>query len=78
MFLADRNALIHQAQRNLLEYLPNLPSVDLTREKEDESSRIVFSTYQTMINMIDGETDGDNRFYSVGHFYLIIYDEINR
>ena len=78
LFLADRNALIHQAQRNLLEYLPNLPSVDLTREKEDESSRIVFSTYQTMINMIDGETDGYNRFYSVGHFDLIIYDEIHR
>lgn len=78
LFLADRNALIHQAQVNLLEYLPNLPSIDLTRGKEDESCRIVFSTYQTMINMIDGETDGDNRFYSVGHFDLIIYDEIHR
>ena len=51
---------------------------DLTKEKEDESSRIVFSTYQTIINMIDGETDGDNRFYSVGHFDLIIFDEIHR
>lgn len=78
LFLADRNALIHQAKTNLNNYLPNLPAVDLTREKEDESSRIVFSTYQTMINMIDGETDGDNRFYSVGHFDLIIYDEIHR
>ena len=28
--------------------------------------------------MIDGETDGDNRFYSVGHFDLIIFDEIHR
>ena len=78
LFLADRNALIHQAKTNLNDYLPNLPAVDLTKEKEDESSRIVFSTYQTMINMIDGETDGDNRFYSVGHFDLIIYDEIHR
>jgi type I restriction enzyme R subunit len=52
--------------------------VDLTKEKEDESSRIVFSTYQTMINLIDGEADGDNRFYSVGHFDLIIFDEIHR
>jgi type I restriction enzyme R subunit len=78
LFLADRNALIHQAKTNLNDYLPNLPSVDLTKEKEDESSRIVFSTYQTMINMIDGETDGDNRFYSVGHFDLIIFDEIHR
>ncbi len=78
LFLADRNALIHQAKTNLNDYLPNLPAVDLTKEKEDESSRIVFSTYQTIINMIDGETDGENRFYGVGHFDLIIFDEIHR
>lgn len=78
LFLADRNALVHQAKLNFNDYLPNLPAVDLTREKEDESSRIVFSTYQTMINMIDGESDGDNRRYSVGHFDLIIFDEIHR
>jgi len=78
LFLADRNALIHQAKVNLNDYLPNLPAVDLTKEKEDESSRIVFSTYQTIINMIDGESDGNNRFYSVGHFDLVIFDEIHR
>jgi type I restriction enzyme R subunit len=78
LFLADRNALIYQAKTSLNEQLPNLPAVDLTNEKEDESSRIVFSTYQTMINMIDGEADGDNRFYGVGHFDLIIFDEIHR
>ncbi len=78
LFLADRNALVHQAKTNLNDYLPHLPMVDLTKEKEDESSRIVFSTYQTMINMIDGEADGDNRYYGVGHFDLIIFDEIHR
>jgi type I restriction enzyme R subunit len=78
LFLADRNALIHQAKVNLNDYLPNLPAVDLTKEKEDESSRIVFSTYQTIINMIDGEVDGNNRYYSVGHFDIIIFDEIHR
>ena len=78
LFLADRNALIHQAKTNLNDYLPHLPAVDLTKEKEDESSRIVFSTYQTMINMIDGEADGDNRFYGVGHFDLVLFDEIHR
>ncbi|MCZ8021513.1 MAG: DEAD/DEAH box helicase family protein [Cyclobacteriaceae bacterium] len=78
LFLADRNALIHQAKLNLNDYLPNLPAIDLTKEKEDESSRIVFSTYQTIINMIDGEADNNNRFYSVGHFDLIIFDEIHR
>lgn len=78
LFLADRNALIHQAKINLNDYLPNLPAVDLTKEKEDESSRLVFSTYQTIIHMIDGESDGNNRFYSVGHFDVIIFDEIHR
>jgi type I restriction enzyme R subunit len=78
LFLADRNALVYQAKVNLNDYLPHLPVVDLTVEKEDDSSRIVFSTYQTMINVIDGETDGDNRFYGVGHFDLVIFDEIHR
>jgi type I restriction enzyme, R subunit len=78
LFLADRNALIHQAKVNLNDYLPNLPAVDLTKEREDESSRIVFSTYQTIIHQIDGETDGDNRYYGVGHFDLILFDEIHR
>ena len=78
LFLADRNALIRQAKTNLNDYLPNLPAVNLTMEKEDESSRIVFSTYQTIINMIDGEADGNNRFYGVGHFDVIIFDEIHR
>lgn len=78
LFLADRNALIHQAKASLNDCLPHLPAVDLTKDKENESSRIVFCTYQTMINMIDGETNGDNRFYGVGHFDLIIFDEIHR
>jgi type I restriction enzyme, R subunit len=78
LFLADRTALIHQAKLNFNDYLPNLPAVDLTREKEDESSRIVFSTYQTIINMIDEMRDSKDRMYSVGHFDLIIFDEIHR
>ena len=78
LFLADRNALIHQAKVNLNDYLPHLPAVDLTKEKEDASSRIVFSTYQTLINMIDGEFDGDSRHFGVGYFDLIIFDEIHR
>ncbi|MCA0237178.1 MAG: DEAD/DEAH box helicase family protein [Bacteroidetes bacterium] len=78
LFLADRNALIHQAKVNLNEYLPHLPAIDLTKEKEDESSRIVFSTYQTIIHMIDGESEGGQRSYGPGHFDLIIFDEIHR
>ena len=76
LFLADRNALVEQAQINFNQFLPNMPAVDLTREKDNNSSRIVLSTYQTLINMIDGE--GNGSFYGVGHFDLIIFDEIHR
>ena len=78
LFLADRTALVTQAKENLNIYLPHHPAIDLTKEKEDESSRIIFSTYQTLINQIDGEYDKDNRYYGVGHFDLIIFDEIHR
>ncbi|MFZ4102769.1 MAG: DEAD/DEAH box helicase family protein, partial [Sphingobacterium thalpophilum] len=36
LFLADRNALVHQAKVNFNDYLPNLPAVDLTKEKEPQ------------------------------------------
>jgi type I restriction enzyme, R subunit len=78
LFLADRKALISQAKKNFNVYLPNSPAVNLVLEKEDESSRIVFSTYQTIINMIDGEMDDQKRYYTIGHFDLIIFDEIHR
>ncbi len=78
LFLADRTALVTQAKNNLNDYLPNLPSVDLRETKEDGGSRIVFSTYQTLINKIDNEHDGVNRFYGIGHFDVIIFDEIHR
>ncbi len=78
LFLADRVALVHQAKTNLNTYLPQLPAVDLTKEKEVESSRIVFSTYQTLNNLIDGEYDGQSRHFGVGYFDLIIFDEIHR
>lgn len=78
LFLADRTALVTQAKNALNEYLPHLPSVNLVTEKEDNSSRLVFSTYQTLINLIDQAKSEDGRLYGVGHFDLIIFDEIHR
>ncbi len=78
LFLADRNALVTQAKRNFNNLLPHLSSVDLTKEKEDKETRLVFSTYPTMMNCIDGVHNGEQRFYSVGHFDLIIIDEAHR
>jgi type I restriction enzyme R subunit len=78
LFLADRNALVTQAKRNFNKLLPHLSSVDLTKEKEDKETRLVFSTYPTIMNSIDGVRSGDERFYSIGHFDLIIVDEAHR
>ena len=78
LFLADRNALVSQAKRNFNEFLPELSSIDLTSEKENDTTRLVFSTYQSMMNKIDNSFNDDERFYGVGHFDLIIIDEAHR
>lgn len=78
LFLADRNALIFQAKGAFTNLLPNLPAVDLTKEKDNLHARVVFSTYQTMIGLIDRQYDEDSRHFGVGHFDLIIFDEIHR
>ncbi|MBI5218016.1 MAG: DEAD/DEAH box helicase family protein [Bacteroidia bacterium] len=78
LFLADRNALVTQAKNRFNEFVPHLTTVDITKEKEDSSSRMVFSTYPTMMNKIDGEKSDDVRYYSPGHFDLIIIDEAHR
>ncbi|RPD51419.1 DEAD/DEAH box helicase family protein [Paracnuella aquatica] len=81
LFLADRSALIFQAQKNFTSYLPHLTSIDITREDDEEArdrARVVFSTYQTMINQIDGAFQDDQRYFGVGHFDLVVFDEIHR
>ena len=78
LFLADRNALLTQAKNNFNTYLPHLSAIDLTKEKEDNETRVVFSTYPTIMNRIDGRREDEERFYGVGHFDLIIIDEAHR
>tara|TARA_B100001245_G_scaffold232462_1_gene214634 strand:+ start:935 stop:3409 length:2475 start_codon:yes stop_codon:yes gene_type:complete len=76
LFLADRNALV--TQNAFKEHLPQLLAIDLTQEKEDDGTRLVFSTYPTIMNKIDSLRSGDSRFYGVGHFDLVIIDEAHR
>lgn len=78
LFLADRNALVTQAKNAFKEHLPNLSAIDLTKEKEDNGTRVVFSTYPTILNKIDKVRTGDERFYGIGHFDVIIIDEAHR
>lgn len=78
LFLADRNALVSQAKDAFQEHLPHLSAIDLTEEKEDNTTRLVFSTYPTMLNQINKAFEDGKRLYSVGHFDLIIIDEAHR
>ena len=78
LFLADRNALVRQAKTNFSEYLPDLSSINLSEEKENDTTRLVFSTYPSMMNKIDSIRNAEERFYGVGHFDLIIIDEAHR
>lgn len=78
LFLADRNALVTQAKHAISDQLTHLSCIDLTKEKEDNGTRMVFSTYPTIMNKIDSVKTEDERFYGVGHFDLIIVDEAHR
>jgi len=78
LFLADRNALVRQAKKDYKKHLPQLTSIDLTKEQEDHTTRLVFSTYPTIMNRIDGARSEDARLYTPGHFDLIIVDEAHR
>jgi len=78
LFLADRNALVTQAKNAFKEHVPHLSAIDLTKEKEDNGTRLVFSTYPTIMNRIDSLKNDDGRFYGAGHFDVIIIDEAHR
>ncbi len=80
LFLADRTELIKQAKKTFNKLMPSLSTINLTTEKENaENARMVFSTYQTMINSIDDiKAKNGKKLFTVGHFDLIIIDEAHR
>ena len=75
LFLADRTALVNQAKRNFAKLLPDMSICELSAPGEkDYNARLIFCTYQTMINYIDAE----DKPFSAGRFDLIIIDEAHR
>ena len=79
LFLADRTALVKQAKNSFKEYLPNLSLCNLLDNKDDVESRMIFSTYPTMMNAIDETKNKDgSRIFTSGYFDLIIVDESHR
>ena len=82
LFLADRTELVKQAEKNFKKLLPDMSCCNLLNSSSDndaEESRIIFSTYQTIINNIDtSKTKSGNKLFTPGHFDLIIIDEAHR
>ena len=79
LFLADRTALVKQANDDFKQYLPDMSLCNLCSNKDDRNARIVFSTYPTILNAIDDTKSKDGRqLFTPAHFDLIIIDESHR
>lgn len=79
LFLADRNSLVTQAKRSFVNQLTDELSVsNVVEEKDNYNARCIFSTYQTMMHLIDDAVDEEGKIYSCGHFDLVICDEAHR
>ena len=79
LFLADRTALVKQAKDDFKRYLPDMSLCNLCSNKDDRNTRIVFSTYPTILNAIDDTKSRDGRqLLTPAHFDLIIIDESHR
>ena len=76
LFLADRTSLVKQAHDAFQEHLPDYPRsvVSDAALKGSSNARICFSTYQTMINKIDGA----EKEFTAGRFDLVVVDEAHR
>ncbi len=77
LFLADRVALVNQAKREFNRHLPHISVASLLDKKQDDA-RVIFSTYPTMLNCIDGTKKDQKEIFSVAHFDLVIIDEAHR
>ena len=78
LFLADRNALVHQAKKSFTNLLPDLSTTNLCVDKDNYTAHCVFSTYQTMMHCIDNVMDEHGKLFTCGHFDLVICDEAHR
>ncbi len=78
LFLADRNALLTQAKKHFVKLVPRVSCSILSsgQSKDSIESRLYFSTYPTMKNLLD--RGAEDRPFGVGHFDLVIVDEAHR
>ena len=78
LFLADRNSLVMQAKRSFVNMRLNLSCSNMCEKNRDYNDHCIFSTYQTMINLIDDTKDEKGKIFTCGHFDLVICDEAHR
>ena len=77
LFLADRTSLVNQAHNAFKANLPEASFVNLIEDKR-QNGRVYFSTYQTMMGLINEINADGTRQYGTGMFDLIIVDEAHR
>ena len=79
LFLADRKELVKQARNAFNDLLPELSLCNLLNDKDSPESKMIFSTYPTMMNAVDETKSRDgSQLFTPGHFDLIIIDESHR
>ena len=79
LFLADRITLVKQAKNSFSNLLPELSLCNLLNDKDSPESKMVFSTYPTMMNAVDETKSKEGlQLFTPGHFDLIIIDESHR
>ena len=78
LYLADRTTLVRQSVKAFKAHLPTSNPTNLLEDKEAQESRVVVSTYHTILNQIEQSDDQGKRLFSPGHFDLIIIDEAHR
>lgn len=78
LFLADRTTLVRQAVKAFKAHYPASNPINLLEDKEARESRVVVSTYHTILNQIEDKDDSGQKLFSPGHFDLIIIDEAHR
>lgn len=82
LFLADRVALVKQAYGAFKTHLPATPCANLLERNDPQKNdhagaKVLFSTYPTMMGLIDEMKNGQKQF-GPGHFDLIVIDEAHR
>ena len=63
-------SLVTQAKRSFVNLLPDLSVTNLCEEKDNYTAHCVFSTYQTMYNVIDSVQDESGKLFTLSLIHI--------